>query len=232
VHAAYPEQSAAALTDVSLDVPRGARWALLGLNGSGKSTLLRVLAGVLRPRGGEARIFGVPVSSARSRVAYLPQRGEINWQFPVSARDFVRAGRYVHAGWLRRTRRNDHRLADEALEHLGVEALGAKRIAELSGGQQQRIMIARAMAQKADLLLLDEPLNAVDVETRVVVMRVLRAQHEAGVTLLMATHDVAGVEMHFDGMTALKDGRVVDTGDWLRLASHHAAMECGRPGAV
>ena len=206
---AYPGAETLALEDVSLRVPVAARVALVGPNGSGKSTLLKAIAGLLPLRSGQIRLYGQAVGACHHRVAYLAQRGEIDWRFPINVRRLVLTGRYVHLGWLRRPRADDYRIADEALAQLGLAALAERQIGQLSGGQQQRVLLARALAQQADLLLLDEPLNAVDAETRDVVAHVLADLQRQSKTLLVATHDLGRLEADFDGALYLHGGREV-----------------------
>lgn len=196
-----------ALTRVSLRVPVGSCIALVGPNGAGKSTLLKVVAGLLSVQSGSVRIYGQPVGACHHRVAYLPQRSEVDWQFPISVRRLVLAGRYPHLGWLRRPAAADLRMADQMLARLGLESVAERQIGQLSGGQQQRALLARALAQEADLLLLDEPLNAVDVETRSAVAALLGELRDRGKTAIVATHDIGGQEAAFDGALYLKDGR-------------------------
>lgn len=206
---AYPGESGTArlaLTEVSLSVPVGTRVALVGPNGAGKSTLLKAVAGLLPVRSGEIRIYGQPVGACHHRVAYLPQRGEIDWRFPITVRGLVLTGRYVHLGWLRRPGPGDHAVALRVLDRLGLGALAERQIGQLSGGQQQRALLARALAQDADLLLLDEPLNAVDAETRAVVAEVLRDLRRQGKTAVVATHDLDRLEAEFDSALYLCEG--------------------------
>jgi manganese/zinc/iron transport system ATP- binding protein len=209
VSAGHPGAEQPALEAVSLIVPVGARAALVGPNGAGKSTLLKAVAGLLPLRSGEIHIFGRPVGACHHRVAYLPQRGEIDWRFPLSVRRLVLTGRYVHLGWLRRPSKGDWEIADEMLELMGLSGLAERQIGQLSGGQQQRALLARALAQQADLLLLDEPLNAVDAETREIVARVLDSLRRQGKTFLVATHDLGRLEADFDQALYLSGGREV-----------------------
>jgi manganese/zinc/iron transport system ATP- binding protein len=204
--AGYPQDREPALRDVSWRVAVGARVALVGPNGAGKSTLLKAAAGVLRPARGSIRVYGQPVGACHHRVAYLPQRSEVDWQFPVTVRRLVLTGRYVHVGWLRRPAAEDRAITDRVLERLGLAEVAERQVGQLSGGQQQRALIARALAQEADLLLLDEPLNAVDGETRAVLEQLLDALRGAGKTVVVATHDVGRVEGGFDDALYLSDG--------------------------
>lgn len=210
VSARYPDDTGPALRDVNLRVPSGARIALVGPNGSGKSTLLKAVAGLLPISSGEITIYGNPVGACHHRVAYLPQRGEIDWRFPISVRRLVTTGRYVHLGWLKRPGPKDRELVSRVIEDLGLSPLAERQIGRLSGGQQQRALLARALVQEGNLLLLDEPLNAVDAGTREIVSRVLSGLQEAGKTMVVATHDLASLASEFDGALYLRDGREVE----------------------
>ncbi len=199
-------------------MPAGARVALVGPNGAGKSTLLKAVVGLLPARAGTIRIYGRPVGASPQLVAYLPQRGEIDWRFPISVRKLVLTGRYVRLGWLRRPGRRDWALVDELLEQLGLQELADRQIGLLSGGQQQRALLARALAQEARLLLLDEPLNALDAETRLLLARVLEALSHQGTAFVVATHDLGWLGTDFDRVLYLHDGRAMH----LPSAARHA----------
>ncbi len=198
-----------ALDNVTLCVPKGKRIALVGPNGAGKSTLLKAIVGLLPILNGDIRIFGQPIADCRQRVAYLPQRGDIDWRFPISLRKLVLSGRYVHLGWFKYPRANDWAIADEMIARLGLTALAERQIGQLSGGQQQRALLARALTQEADLLLLDEPLNAVDADTRAIISDVLDLLQSEGKTVIAATHDLGRLESDFDGALYLADGHEV-----------------------
>jgi manganese/zinc/iron transport system ATP- binding protein len=198
-----------ALDSVSLCVPRGERIALVGPNGAGKSTLLKAIVGLLPILSGDIQIFGQSIEDCRQRVAYLPQRGEIDWRFPISLRKLVMSGRYVHLGWFKRPGTNDGEIADEMIARLGLTHLAERQIGQLSGGQQQRALLARALTQQADLLLLDEPLNAVDADTRAIISDVLDVLRSEGKTVVAATHDLGRLETDFDGALYLADGHEV-----------------------
>lgn len=212
VHASarYKGSKEMALNDVSFCVQPGTRVALIGPNGSGKSTLLKASAGLLPLSSGEIRLFGLPLAMARHRVAYLPQRGELDWKFPISLRKMVLTGRYVHLGWFRRPSQRDWASADQAIARMKLSDLADRQISELSGGQQQRALLARALAQEADLLLLDEPLNAIDVHTREIVAQVLQEVQREGKSAIVATHDIDHLDTDFDGAVYLSDGQQVD----------------------
>ncbi len=204
----YPDANTAALTDVSLQVACGQRVALIGHNGAGKSTLLKTMAGLLKPQAGTIRLFGNPVGACHHRTAYLPQRSDLDWQFPVSVQQLVMTGRYVHLGWFRRPRKNDQDRVSVALRRLGIEQLAHRQIADLSGGQQQRALLARALVQESSLFLLDEPLNAVDETTRDIVDDVLLEHTGRGGTVLVATHDLGRLSESFDRALYLRDGHI------------------------
>jgi ABC-type Mn2+/Zn2+ transport system ATPase subunit len=224
VSAHYAGTTGLALQNVSLCVQPGARVALVGPNGSGKSTLLKAAAGLLPVSAGHIFIYGLPVSVSHQRVAYLPQRGELDWRFPISVRKLVLTGRYVYLGWLKRPTPQDWQIADAALDRMRLSDLAERQISELSGGQQQRALLARALAQNADLLLLDEPLNAVDTKTKEIVTRVLAELKTQGKTAIVATHDIDHLDTDFDGALYLADGKQVhmDAPCFDARGIHHA----------
>lgn len=206
--ASYDSGHNPALKNVSLTIPRGSSTALVGPNGAGKSTLFKVAANLLKPSSGRVKIFGQALGACHQRVVYLPQRSSIDWQFPLSVLDLVLTGRYVFLGWLRSLDKKDHKKAWEALKELSIENLAQRQISQLSGGQQQRVLIARALVQDADLLLLDEPLNAVDAQTREIVQNVLTHLKTEGKTTLVATHYFNKEEGLYDAAVYLKDGEI------------------------
>jgi ABC-type Mn2+/Zn2+ transport system ATPase subunit len=209
VVAGHPGSESVALDNIDLTVPVGARAALVGPNGAGKSTLLKAIAGLLPLRSGSINVFGKPVGMCHQQVAYLPQRSDLDWHFPIDLRRLVLTGRYVHLGWLRRPHHRDWEIADEMIAELGLSHVAHRQISQLSGGQQQRALFARALAQRADLLLLDEPLNAVDAETRDVIDRVLTKLHGQGKTFVVSTHDLGRLESDFDQVLYITGGRAV-----------------------
>lgn len=206
----YPGAAARALECFSLSVPRGARVALVGSNGAGKSTFLKAAAGLLPLESGELSVFGRPPAYCRCRVAYLPQRPDIDWRFPATVQDLVLTGRDAHLGWFRRPGDQDRQRAREALERVGLAAVAERPLHRLSGGQQQRAVIARALAQEADLFLLDEPLNAVDAQTRAAVGDILRNLCREGKTVVMATHHLGGLGEEADRAVYLSEGHPTD----------------------
>jgi manganese/zinc/iron transport system ATP- binding protein len=196
------------LVDVSLQIANGTQVALVGPNGAGKSTLLKTIAGLIPVAAGRVRIYGNPIGACHHRITYLPQRSELDWQFPCTVAELVMTGRYVHLGWLQRPRRVDRDRVANALRRLEIERLAGRRIGDLSGGQQQRALLARAIAQEASLFLLDEPLNGLDETTRDLLDQVLAAHAEAGGCVLAATHDLGRLAVSFDSAVFLRDGRI------------------------
>ena len=205
----YPAATAAALTEVTLSVRRGQRVALVGSNGAGKSSLLKLIAGLFRPAAGTVEVFGNRVGACHHRTAYLPQRSDLDWTFPLSVFDLVMTGRYMHLGWLKRPRAADRGIVGKTLEHLGLSLLARRQIGELSGGQQQRTLLARTLVQQADLVLLDEPWNAVDATTGLVIERVIAELAGAGRTVVAATHDAERLGRCFERVVHMNAGRVI-----------------------
>lgn len=184
-----------ALQDATVSVGPGRVCGLVGVNGAGKSTLMKVILGLVRPTPGHVLINGAPPSSARRRgqVAYVPQREDVDWAFPVSVRDVVDTGRYAHLGTARRLRRADRAIVAEALDRVELTHLAGRQIGQLSGGQRKRAFVARAIAQQAPVLLLDEPFAGVDEPSQRTITRLLRELAGQGATIVLATHDLAGL---------------------------------------
>jgi ABC-type Mn2+/Zn2+ transport system ATPase subunit len=194
---------ALAVQDVSLAVASGERVGVLGPNGAGKSTLFKAIAGLLPVRAGRLLVRGRAVGEAGAEVAYVPQREEVDWHFPVTVADVVMMGRYGRLGPLRWPGRADRAAVAAALEQLGLAGQASKPIAELSGGQQQRVFLARALAQEVDLLLLDEPFTAVDAATEAAVLALLDELTARGATVVTATHDLNRAQRSFDRLLFL-----------------------------
>jgi manganese/iron transport system ATP-binding protein len=191
-----------ALEGISFQVQRGEQVAVVGPNGAGKSTLFNVIAGILRPQQGTVRVYG---SGPRGHicVGYVPQRNRIDWRFPVSVADVVLMGRVGKMGLARWPRRRDRQRVEEALAQVELLPLARRQIGELSGGQQQRVFLARALAQEAELLLLDEPLVGLDLPSQEAILRILAQMRAQGITLLVATHDLRQAAEQFDRMLLL-----------------------------
>jgi ABC-type Mn2+/Zn2+ transport system ATPase subunit len=176
-----------ALHDVSFSVERGDYVALIGPNGAGKSTLIRAIVGLVTPaRGGEVHVQG-----GIGRLGYVPQHNAVDWSFPVSVRDVVLMGLTRQIGWLRPARKVHHARVDEALQRAGLLEMANRQIGDLSGGLKRRVFIARALAQQADILLLDEPFAGVDIGAQNELMDLLDALNAQGITIVLSTHDLA-----------------------------------------
>lgn len=193
-----------ALLDVSFSVQPGQLIGVIGPNGSGKSTLIKTILGFKRPDVGTVRIFGEPVEKARGIVAYVPQHGSVDWEFPITVRDVALMGRYGKIPWWRDPSAEDLRLAQEALKMVRMTDFATRQIGQLSGGQRQRVFMARAMAQGAEILLLDEPFAGVDAATERAILDVLQRTKESGRTLLVVHHDLATAAEYFDRLILVK----------------------------
>lgn len=187
LHVAYGRHRA--LDDVSFTVAPGERVAVIGPNGAGKSTLLKALVGLIPPTTGAIYVGG-HLHTSCSAVAYVPQRAQVDWSFPVNVWDVVMLGRVGHIGFFRSASKHDRTLVQHSLEQVHMTHLARRQIGELSGGQQQRVFIARALAQEARVLLLDEPLTGLDVRAQEEVRQIVDDMHHNGVTVLVATHDL------------------------------------------
>jgi manganese/zinc/iron transport system ATP- binding protein len=191
------------LYGVDVQVPQGALVGIIGPNGAGKSTMIRAIMGLLPLSSGWVQIFGESFEKARHRVGYVPQREQVDWDFPVNVMDVVMMGRYGRLGWLKRPTREDRRIAEESLEKVGMLPFRNRQIANLSGGQQQRVFLARALAQQSDLYLMDEPFAGVDATTERAIISLLRDLKEQGKTILVVHHDLTTAKEYFDHLMLL-----------------------------
>ncbi len=202
-----------ALRHASFEIPRGTVTALVGVNGAGKSTLFKAIMGFVPAAAGEISLLGMSVKEAlkRNLVAYVPQSEEVDWSFPVLVEDVVMMGRYGHMGFLRRPRRADHAAVDEALARVNMQDFRHRQIGELSGGQCKRVVLARALAQEGQVILLDEPFTGVDVKTEEQIIALLRALRDEGRVMLVSTHNLGSVP-EFCDRTVLVKGTVLAYG--------------------
>lgn len=189
-----------ALRDITFQVPHGARVAVIGPNGAGKSTLFRALVGLLPLQQGRVLIHGLTLGHHLDCVAYIPQREEVDWRFPVTVRDVVLMGRYGRLGWLQRPSQSDHMIVRQSLEQMGIVNLANHSIGDLSGGQQQRVFLARALAQKPHILLMDEPFTGVDMTTQAATLDLLDQLRAEKVTVMVSTHDLNLAASRFDAV--------------------------------
>ncbi|MEH2225512.1 metal ABC transporter ATP-binding protein [Nostoc sp.] len=189
-----------ALHGASLQIQAGSISGLVGMNGSGKSTLFKAIMGFLKPVTGRVLINGLPIKTVqkKSLVAYVPQSEEVDWNFPVSVHDVVMMGRYGYMNILRIPSANDRRVVRESLERVQMWSMRDRQIGELSGGQKKRAFLARALAQKGTVLLLDEPFTGVDIKTEKAMIDLLLELREEGHTILISTHDLASITTFCD----------------------------------
>lgn len=193
-----------ALLDISLKIPAGNLVGVIGPNGSGKSTLIKAVLGFVKPDYGSVKLFGEDVGRVKGKVAYVPQRGAVDWDFPITVREIAAMGRYGHRRWWQDLTSEDFRAADEALEKVRMSEFAKRQIGQLSGGQQQRVFMARALAQDADIMLLDEPFAGVDAATERAILDVLEETKQQGKTLVVVHHDLATAAEYFDLLVLLK----------------------------
>ncbi|MBV6396014.1 MAG: putative ABC transporter ATP-binding protein [Anaerolineales bacterium] len=191
-----------ALDDISFHLHAGERVAVVGPNGAGKSTLFKVIAGVLPPTSGTVTVSGSR-PAAHVCIGYVPQRAHVDWNFPVNVADVVMMGRSAVMGAFRWPTRRDWNFVHDALDTVEMRGLAARQIGELSGGQQQRMFIARALAQEAELMLMDEPLTGLDLPAQEGILNLLDTLQKQNVTVMVATHDLDQAEKYFDRVMLL-----------------------------
>lgn len=216
VTVSYPNGHVA-LRDASFGLAGGSICALVGVNGSGKSTLFKAIMGLVQPAAGAVKIAGRPVKEAlkRNLVAYVPQAEEVDWSFPVSVWDVVLMGRYGYMNFMRIPRAEDRRIAEESLARVGMLEFRDRQIGELSGGQRKRVFLARALAQRGRVILLDEPFTGVDVTTESAIIALLRELRAEGHIMLVSTHNLGSVPEFCDHVvlinrTVLAAGATID----------------------
>ncbi|MBC8127009.1 MAG: ABC transporter ATP-binding protein [Gloeobacteraceae cyanobacterium ES-bin-144] len=193
-----------ALRDVSFKTACGACVALIGPNGAGKSTLLKAIAGLLPVAEGRILWRGTKVAKWSREIAYLPQRENVDWQFPITVRGVVRMGRYPQAGWWKPFSASDDAAIERAIDLMGLIDLADRQISELSGGQQQRVFLARALAQEAHVLLLDEPFTGLDRNSKSALASTLRQLTEEGRLVVASHHDMDTVRDIYDEVLLLR----------------------------
>ena len=196
-----------ALRNVSFEIPTGTITALVGVNGAGKSTLFKALMGFIPTVKGEISILGQSVKSALKEnfIAYVPQAEEVDWSFPVLVQDVVMMGRYGHMGFFRKTRQQDRMEVANALNRVGMTDFKDRQIGELSGGQRKRVFLARALAQKSKIILLDEPFTGVDVKTETAIIKLLGEMRKEGKIMLVSTHNLGSVPEFCDRTILIKE---------------------------
>lgn len=192
------------LWDVNFALPQGQIIGVIGPNGSGKTTLLKSIMGLLPVDAGEVRLFGLPLKKVRGRISYVPQRESVDWDFPANIEDVVLMGRYRKDNLFKPLNKRDKEIAKEAMEQVGLLDLAKRPIAQLSGGQQQRVFIARALAQQADLYLMDEPFVGVDAATEDAILKLLTKMRDEGKTVIIVNHDLQTAYSFFDSIVLLR----------------------------
>jgi manganese/iron transport system ATP-binding protein len=212
VHVTY-RSGQTALRDTSFAVPAGTITGLVGVNGAGKSTIFKAIMGFVPVAQGRITVLGRSVRQAlrANLVAYVPQAEEVDWSFPVLVEDVVMMGRYGHMGFFRHPRAADHAAVTSALGRVGMTDYRQRQIGELSGGQRKRVFLARALAQEAQVILLDEPFTGVDVQTEEAIIALLREMRAEGRVMLVSTHNLGSVP-EFCDRTVLVKGTVLAHG--------------------
>lgn len=198
-----------ALWDIDLRIPEGVLCGIIGPNGSGKSTLLKTIMGLIKPDTGFVRVFGKPIDKVRGRVSYVPQRESVDWNFPVSVMDVALMGVYSRKSLFTRITDADKEIALQALAKVNLLEYKDRHISQLSGGQQQRVFLARALAQQADLYIMDEPFAGVDAITEDAILKLLQEMKKDGKTVIIVHHDLQTAYDFFDYIVMLNARLVV-----------------------
>lgn len=191
------------LWNIDLAVPEGVMVGIIGPNGAGKSTLVKAVMGLLRLTSGWVKFYGKRLDEKRGLVGYVPQREEVDWDFPITVRDLVLMGRYGRIGLFRRPKREDHERVMRALEKVGMSSYADRQIGNLSGGQRQRIFLARALVQESHIYLMDEPFAGVDATTEAAIVDLLVEMRQEKRTLLVVHHDLQTAREYFDYLILL-----------------------------
>lgn len=200
------------LTNIFLEIESGKIYGIIGPNGAGKSTLFKAILGLTEVNAGKVEFNAQTIDNQRKEVVYVPQRDDVDWQFPATVMDIVLMGRYPHKKLLQSLDKSDKAIALKALQDLGIEDLKDRQIGELSGGQQQRVFLARALCQEASVFLLDEPFVGVDITTEEKIIGILKKMAQEGKTLLVIHHDLSSVKEYFDRVILINQ-RLIAFGD-------------------
>ncbi len=214
-----------ALWEVDLEIPAQTLTAIIGPNGAGKSTFLKAALGLIPSNSGSINFFNQPYEKVKHRIAYIPQRGSVDWDYPINARDVVVMGLYKSMGLFRWVGKKERAQADEALDRVGMLAFADRQIGELSGGQQQRVFLARALVQKADLYLMDEPFVGIDATTEKVILRLMQELKTEGASVVCVHHDLPTVADYFDHI-AMLNVQVVASGAMVDTFTEEALKKC------
>ncbi|MGY3776095.1 metal ABC transporter ATP-binding protein [Helcococcus sueciensis] len=198
-------QDKTVLTDVNLHIPENSRTAIVGPNGAGKSTLIKAILNLVKPDKGEIKIMGKSLNQVSKKIAYVPQRSGVNWDFPATVFDVVMMGRYAHLSIGKRPTEKDKEIVIEALEEMGMLEFKDRQISQLSGGQKQRVFLARALAQQVDLYILDEPLTGVDTTTEEIIIKKFKQLQDEGKTVVAVHHNLMTLNKYFDYLIVLNN---------------------------
>ena len=198
---AYKEKPV--LWDIDIEIPKGILLSVVGPNGAGKTTLIKAMLDLIKPAAGTVTFFGKPYKHIRKKIAYIPQRNSVDWDFPTTVIDVVLMGRYGHLGWFSRPGETDYILAKKALEKVGLEDYFDRQINQLSGGQQQRVFLARALVQDAEIYFMDEPFVGVDIATEKAIVKLLKILRSEGKTVIVVHHDLQTLKEYFDWVLLL-----------------------------
>lgn len=191
------------LWDIDLNINKGSLMAIVGPNGAGKSTLIKAILKIVKPVTGDVLFFDKPYKEIRKEISYVPQRESVDWNFPTTVFDVVLMGRFGHIGWFKRPSKKDKTKVLEALEKVGMESYRKRHIKELSGGQQQRVFLARSLVQEAEVYLMDEPFQGVDIKTEKAIIKILKELKKEGKTVVVVHHDLETVKNYFDDVTLI-----------------------------
>jgi len=200
-----------ALDTVSVDIPCGKITGIIGPNGSGKTTFLKAILGLISAQQGKVLFLGKPLDEARDEIAYVPQRESVDWDFPASVRDIVSMGRLNPKKWWQKVSAEDRRIIDSAIRQVDLTEFQHRQIGQLSGGQQQRVFLARALAQEASVILMDEPFVGVDMASQEAILNVLQELRNTGRSIVIIHHDLSTVATYFD-YVLLMNNRLVKAG--------------------
>lgn len=214
-----------AVWEADLAVPEGSMTGIIGPNGAGKSTFIKAILGLVPAASGSVQFFGQPYNQVRQRIAYVPQRESVDWDYPISAREVVAMGLYREMGLFRRVGKAQRIKADEALDRVGMLEHAEARIGALSGGQQQRVFLARSIVQNADLYVMDEPFAGIDATTEKVILDLMKDLQANGATLVCVHHDLPTVADYFDHL-ALLNLRVVASGKTAEVFTKETLTQC------
>lgn len=221
-------QNKRVLTNIYLEIESGQTYGVIGPNGAGKSTLFKSILGLIDYDAGQIAVFGNDIDQVRKKVAYVPQRDEVDWTFPATVKDLVLMGRYPHKKVLQRINAEDYRKVDEALEKLGIGDLANRQIGQLSGGQQQRVFIARALAQEAELFFFDEPFVGVDITTEEKIIQIMKYLADEGKTVLVVHHDLSTIEEYFSSVIMINQ-RLIAHGKTSEVFIQQNIAQCYGP---